>query len=78
MSRENNRSKSGPNTQNRDEFLRVAFLALGSIGDCLPLCALAASLQHGTVTSTVVTHSSNASCVRGEQEGSTGRGLVDR
>ncbi|CAM9953359.1 unnamed protein product [Choristocarpus tenellus] len=50
----------------------VAFLALGSIGDCLPLCALAARLpsfvrqQDGseTVRIAVVTHRCHCSVVR--------------
>lgn len=72
MTRENKGSKSDTNTHNQDGSFCVAFLALGSIGDCLPLCALASTaVADGTV---IVTHVHHVSCLQGEQK--SGREVV--
>lgn len=66
MARENNGSEGGTDTKKYGESCRVAFLAFGSIGDSIPMCALAASL--GTVDKAVVlAHSCHASILQGEE-----------
>lgn len=68
--------KSGSIEQKQDGPRRVAFLALGSMGDCLPLLALAASLANSDVpsvtTTAVVTHACHCNLLQGEQ------GVIER
>lgn len=63
MTLEINSTEGGASMQKHDASCRVAFLALGSIGDTIPLCALAASLPW---TVNVVTHACHVSCLKGE------------